>query len=159
MVGILLNKLKAPIILLLIIIICTTLINSNKQQSFAITYNYFSGAANSTMSEWRIAKDDPILHESSDIKPDYTFKKSENYILNSENDFGYIYVIKFAKFLFPWWGDINSIKILQTLLHILISLAFFIKLNGNSKYILAVLFACNPVIISYCLFPFYYYII
>lgn len=147
-------------LLLLTITFFFIILNNNQQQSFAITYSYFSGAANSSLTEWKISIDDQILNQDKNNKIDsfYKFTKSINTVNNSENDFGYIIWIKIAKFLFPWFGDINSIKILQFIIHILIFYLFYMHLKNFNKILIFIGFGINPIFIYYALFPFYYYI-
>jgi hypothetical protein len=155
-----LNKInkKEFIAMLLVIIALFLFLNSEKRQSNDITYNFFSGAANSTLTEWRISTDDPILKDKYNINSSYKFYESTNYIVNKENDFGYVLIIKIAKILFPWFGDINAVKIFQFCVHIIVFISFYRILNGQEIYLFFILFSANPFIIKYALFPFYYYL-
>jgi hypothetical protein len=134
------------------------------------TAPYFSGAAlYHHGSEWQFNLNEvDSLHALNKISDPaektrkinaYRFSKhklaTRTYSINQP---GYLHLINLAKFLFPFTGDIGSVKILQVTVHVLISFAVLLllkKLNLQIPFLL--LYVFNPLIIYYALYPFYYF--
>ncbi len=130
------------------------------------SYPYFSGAANYSSPEgWSYSLDH--YSEIQEILKDPEFEKqlqgrrfkaSESRSRYHLNDKGYVHIIVFAKTVFPFLSDMDAVELLQIIVHLL-SCLFLLTVLGSRWQRLAflVLYALNPIILSYVTFPFYYF--
>ncbi len=74
------------------------------------------------------------------------------------NQPGLVYLIYISQLLFPFLGEIGSLKLLQLIVHLLFSFSILQLLNGkNKKTVFFFGYITNPFIIYLTLFPFYYF--
>ncbi len=77
---------------------------------------------------------------------------------NNYNSMGYLFLIVFAKGIFPFLGPIGAIVLLQLLVHIIISYLLINKLETvQSKLLFAFFYFLNPVVLYFTTYPFYYF--
>lgn len=97
--------------------------------------------------------DDPTLEDQ------YQFKASGPLTPYAYNDIGYVYLIWFAKGMFPFLGHQQSILLLQALLHlVLCTLLVNDRAFSNSWRLgFLILYALNPIVLKYVVFNHYYF--
>jgi len=153
-----------------IVFLCGMFLDRGKMMIPEFTAPYFSGAAlYHHGSEWQFNLNEvDSLHALNTISDPAekthkinAYRFSQHKIATraySINQPGYLYLINLAKFLFPFTGDIGSVKILQLTIHVLISFAVLLLLkNLKLQVLFLLLYVFNPLIIYYALYPFYYF--
>ncbi len=134
------------------------------------TVPYFSGAALYTgEKDWNFNLNEvDSLHAfqkivdkqlSRDKINSYRFSSqkinTKSYSINQE---GYLHVVRLATSIFSFTGDIGAVKYFQLFVHALVSLLIILLLSKNSdRLIFFCLYAVNPFIIYYVIYPFYYF--
>ena len=146
-----------------LLVACSVLFFQNqKNQGVNWTYPYFSGAANhESLFDWKISVSDYDMVKELSVYEyrDYKHRKTEDVIENNVNNYGYVLVAIVATKMLPWFGDIQSVIILQTAVHILccLVLVLFFFRGAFQRYAFILLYAANPVVIYFVTFPFYYF--
>ncbi len=134
------------------------------------TVPYFSGAALlHSGAGWQFNLNEvDTLHrllsiedknESRDKINTYRFSSGKialrSYSINQQ---GYLYVALLARSLFSWTGEIGAVKLLQLLVHSLLSLLILLALKTKRDRVLFFfLYVVNPFILYYAIYPFYYF--
>lgn len=97
--------------------------------------------------------------DDSRLEDSFKFSKSITTTHYSYNDIGYVYLIWFAKRLFPFVGDQSAIIILQGLIHLLLCsfLATSKLLPAKWRVGFFLLYALNPFILRFVVFNHYYF--
>ena len=71
---------------------------------------------------------------------------------------GYLFLIAFAKRLFPFLGPIGAIVLLQLLVHIIFSYLLVSKFdNIKNKIAFIFFYYLNPIVLYFTIYPFYYF--
>jgi hypothetical protein len=145
-------------------------IDRGKIMTPEITVPYFSGAALLNQSDRWIFNSYEVdslkkINALADTKrriqllDHYKFSnlpsKTHTYELNQP---GLVYLIAASQFLFPFYGEIGSLKLLQLSIHLLFSFLIFLSFkNPKKQWAFFFLYVINPFIIYLTLFPFYYF--
>lgn len=136
----------------------------NRGMSPAWTVPYFSGSANLEAGMgWRFlpSEVDSLKQANGFEYYLYRFKRGNEQALRTYhyNSSGYVYVIHFSQWLFPFVNEAGSVVILQLLLHFIICVALLRHLNSQiSRFVFSLIYACNPLILYIVTMPFYYFL-
>ncbi|MBM3206946.1 MAG: hypothetical protein FJZ43_04980, partial [Candidatus Staskawiczbacteria bacterium] len=145
----------------LVIVLITFLTRTEINQSVGWTYPYCSGAANLDFSlKWEIDPNEyaVVSKMHQDEYRSHRHIVSENPIIYEYNNFGYVLIVFIARNLFFWMGDLNSVILLQILVHAFISISIIKRLNSKLLAPLFLfLYAVNPFVSHFVTFPFYYF--
>jgi len=153
-------------LLVLLIIASTSLFSNKSTMGYNWTFPYFSGAANfENLFQWEISPSDfenvKELENTFKIENyiDYKHQKTDDTILNTVNNYGYVLVAAASRNIFPFMGDLRGVIYFQLITHTLISLIVinFILLKTWEKYFFIIFYAANPLIIYFVTFPYYYF--
>jgi hypothetical protein len=153
-------------ILILCVVLSVALFSNKSTQGANWTFPYFSGAANfEKLFDWKISPSDfenvKKLENSSKLKNyiDYKHKRTDDLVLNTVNNYGYVLVALAAQNIFPLLGDLRGVIYFQLIIHIIISLFLinFILLSPLKKLFFILFYAANPLVIYFTTFPFYYF--
>ena len=146
----------------ILITISAFVFQNPNNQSINWTFPYFSGAANfSRLFDWQISPSDYEIAAklSSQDYRRYKHQRTRNTVKENYNNYGYVFVVIVATRLFPFLGDIQSVILLQVIVHLGISL-FMIVLFLRSpfqRYGFLFLYAANPLVMHFVTFPYYYF--
>src|SRR6266498_3565720 len=92
-----------------------------------------------------------------DEQSNYKFKEENNLVLYKTNPIGFAYFIKIATTLFFFLGDENALLLFHFLIHLSLCLLAMKYIKSTRIQILFFIFyACNPFILRYVIFNFYY---
>ncbi len=95
---------------------------------------------------------------SNTEKFSYSFPSSNNVILYDYLAKGYLLILLLSKKIFFFVGDLDSLKYLQYVVHICISLSIISILDEKYKKIMFfILYSINPIVLYFVNFPFYYF--
>ncbi len=150
-------------ILLIILMICSLyLMDFNQTMSPNWIGPYLSAAANFDYSSFDMYVDFSEIHKfsllSNTEKFSYSFPSSNNVILYDYLAKGYLLILLLSKKIFFFVGDLDSLKYLQYVVHICISLSIISILDEKYKKIMFfILYSINPIVLYFVNFPFYYF--
>ncbi len=144
-----------------LIVLSCQLFHSRTHQDAAWRGVYFSQAANlrlggSLLIDTADVKRFNRLPEADQVRYKFSPSAQLNEYLILQNGYGYICWL--ARWLFFWLGDSTAVILLQVLVHILLSvwlLPYF--QTGWPRWAFLLGYACNPVIIHFATFDFYYF--
>jgi len=105
-----------------LIVICAFIFNNEKHQHSKWIVPFLSGAANFQVSEpWSYNPEDVGKHLNSTSPNQYRFEASnrDDLVQYSASDIGFLYVCVVARNLFPWLGDLDAVRVLQIIVHML----------------------------------------
>src|SRR6185437_8510633 len=148
--------------LLFALIIVSALVFRNRgSQSLDFTFPYFSGAANiESLYDWRISPSDYQRVKGLRAKQylAYRHQRTQDFHLNTYNNYGYVLIVLVARTLFWWMGDGNAAVTLEIIVHAAICLAVFARLaTFVRRWTFLVLYALNPIVLHVVTFPYYYF--
>jgi hypothetical protein len=153
-------------ILILCVVLSVALFSNKSTMGFNWTFPYFSGAANfEKLFDWKISPSDfenvKKKEDSFKLKNyiDYKHKKTDDLVLNTVNNYGYVLVAFASQNIFPFLGDLRGVIYFQLIVHIIISLFLinFILSSPLKKLFFILFYTANPMIIHFTTFPFYYF--
>jgi len=153
-------------ILILCVVLSVALFSNKSTQGINWTFSYFSGAANfEKLFDWKISPSDfenvKKLGNTSELKNyiDYKHKKTDDLVLNTVNNYGYVLVAVASQKIFLFLGDLRGVIYFQLIIHIIISLFLinFILSSPLKKLFFILFYAANPLVIYFTTFPFYYF--
>ena len=127
------------------------------------TTPYFSAAANFRFGQgFYIDVEDSRRHcqlNDFDAERQYRFRRSNELSAYNHNPIGYVYVIMLASAMFGWWfGDIESLLILQILVHAATTVFVMMQLRSRSaRAALVLAYGINPLIIHLVTLDYYYF--
>ncbi len=133
------------------------------RQSPRWTAPYFSAAANFQFRQGFYIDVEDIRRHSQlndfDAERQYRFRRSNELSAYNHNPIGYVYVIMLASAIFGWWfGDIESLLILQILVHAATTVFVMTQLKSRSARAAFVLaYGINPLIIHFVTLDYYYF--
>ena len=115
-------------ILILCIVLSIALFSNKSTQGINWTFPYFSGAANfEKIFDWKISPSDvenvKKLGNTSELNNyiDYKHKRTDDLVLNTTNNYGYVLVAVASQNIFPFLGDLRGVIYFQIIIHIIIS--------------------------------------
>lgn len=146
----------------IVIFICIDVFSRQSDQSISWTFPYFSGAANfEKLFEWRISPSDFEVASQLNYHEyfDYRHQKTSQTISHGLNSYGYVLIALLSRLIFFWQGDAQGVISLQVAVHSTISVFFICFVFGDikSQSLFAFLYAANPLIVYFAIFPFYYF--
>lgn len=153
-------------ILILCVVLSVALFSNKSTMGFNWTFPYFSGAANfEKLFDWKISPSDfenvKKIEDSFKLKNyiDFKHKKTDDLVLNTVNNYGYVLVAFASQNIFPFLGDLRGVIYFQLIVHIIISLFLinFILSSPLKKLFFILFYAANPLVIYFTTFPFYYF--
>lgn len=138
-----------------------SILPSNNYMGIGWTYPYMSGAANlEKLFEWRINADEykEVENLSFEEYRKHRHKSSSNTVSYTTNFYGYVLVVYVSKKVFPWVGDVDSVRLFQLMIHLFSCILIIALLNTYfQKYLFLLIYSSNPIIIYFVIFPFYYF--
>lgn len=148
--------------IVLIFIIAVFLLTPNKGMSPVYSTPYFSGAVSLDVSKgWQFNPNevDELKKTTGYEMYTYHFNKAKpSTSINNLNNTGFLYVVAFTNFIFPFLGPIGAITLFQIIIHCIISyLIYGLLKRKEEKLIFLLLYFANPLIIYITIFPFYYF--
>jgi hypothetical protein len=134
----------------------------NKGMAPAWSTAYFSGAVEySVKGNWVYDANQTDIFKALNGYDIYFYSfdsPGKKIIENNYNSMGYLYLVLFAKIVFPFLGPIGAIVLLQLLVHILISYLLINKLEKiQSKVLFTLFYFLNPLVLYFTIYPFYYF--
>ena len=144
----------------LLIALMAFVFRNESLQSANWSFPYFSGAANFERPfDWRISPSEfeKVSQMSVEEHRSYRYVATSETIPNTINSYGYVLVALAARSMFFWVGDIQSVIMLQVLVHIGISLLFMAYLLESrlQRGLFFVVYAVNPLVLHIATFPFF----
>jgi hypothetical protein len=140
--------------------------SNNSTMGVNWTFPYFSGAANiNSLFKWEISPSDFDAVRSVvgagynlDEYKYYKHKTTDDAIINTVNNYGYVLIVWLSMQLFPYLGDIQGVLLLQIIVHFIASLFIILHLIRDhfNKVIFILIYAANPLIMHFVTYPFYY---
>jgi hypothetical protein len=134
----------------------------NKGMAPAWSTAYFSGAVEYSINgNWVYDANQTDIFKALKGYDIYLYSfdsPGKKIIENNYNSMGYLYLVLFAKIVFPFLGPIGAIVLLQLLVHILISYLLINKLETiQSKLLFTLFYFLNPLVLYFTIYPFYYF--
>jgi hypothetical protein len=151
------------IVLGIVIAISAFVFKSEQNMALSCAFPYYSGAANfKELFDWRFSPDEyeKIAHMSN--KDHWAYHYGANNVTiksTAVNNYGYVLALFAARNIFPWLGDLQAVAVFQTLVHICFSLLIYFAFLQNrfQRGMFFLLYAINPVVLSFVTLPFYYF--
>ena len=153
---------RVNIALILIIFISLKLMDFNQTMTAYWIGPYLSAAANFNWSEFVLYVNWDDINAFSKLSGKDLFEYKFTNINEVEKyDYlakGLVVMIVFAKKIFFWQGDLQSLQSFQYFMHIAISLFILSLLKEKYQKILFFIFyAVNPIVLYFVNYPFYYF--
>jgi hypothetical protein len=143
------------------IIIAALVFRSNGLMGVNWSFPYFSGAANfESLYDWKISPSEyaKVMAMSISEQMAYRYVATDETIGYSYNDYGYVLVALVARHIFWWMGDIDSVVVLQIIIHVVLSLTTLVFLRSTiQRTVFFFAFSVNPLVIHIVTLPFYYF--
>lgn len=155
------NPIARTMIIFIVIVICGFGMSRGQSMSPVWLGPYLSAAANLEIGGEFLVDIDEVMHFKELDKKGlarYSFSKSPDVELYNSNPIGFSYIVAFAKFVFPFLGDIQAVVALQVIVHALIATLVILSLGGfTSRMLFFLVYAVNPVILYIVGVPYYYF--
>lgn len=151
------------LVLLVAVSVSILLFRNRGMQAPVWTVPYLSGAANYTVKDgWRVQKASLLEFKRLDGSARWRYRAPQvgeaelmpyNYL-----SVGFVHVVRVARALMPWLGDLQAVAVLQCLIHLVACWAILMMLPGNlTRGLFVAAYAANPLVIYFVTFPFYYF--
>ncbi|AII13938.1 hypothetical membrane protein [Campylobacter iguaniorum] len=150
----------------ILIVLCTSLMlylmNFHQTQSSVWVAPYLSAASNFNFSSLTMYIDQSQIDYFSQLTREeqfkFNFEKSENIVQYEYLAIGFYFIAIIATKIFFFLGDLESIQLLQQLIHIGISILILNQFSINRNKLLFLFFyTLNPIILYFVNFPYYYF--
>ena len=147
--------------LAILISLAAWLVNSQATMSPVWYGPYLSGAANLSWSgEFYIDSEEVFYFDelTTEQQHSYQFGRSGSTVYYEANPVGYVYIVWLATQLFSALSDIHALELFQLLAHIGLSFVVIALLRTRlHKCMFALVYALNPVVLYYVVYPYYYF--
>ena len=126
------------------------------------TFPYFSGAANfERLFDWQISPSDydQARQLSSEEYRAYKHQRTDDLIINTVNNYGYVLIALTSRTIFPFLGDLHGVILFQLLVHLAASLFILLMVLRTQfqRYCFLLFYVANPLIVYFTTYPFYYF--